>query len=489
MSLDLTFTDLFCGAGGSSIGAVDAGARLRMAANHWRLAIETHATNFPDADHDCADVSQVDPRRYPGTDILLASPECTHHSQARSRKHTPNLFDPLGDPTQERSRATMWDVPRFAEQHQYQAVIVENVVEARKWQPFPAWLHAMETMGYRHRTVFLNSMVARPTPQSRDRMYVVFTREGNPAPDLAITALSWCEACDELVEAVQAWKRPERPWGKYRQQYVYACPKCSAQAWPLVHPALDAIDWELPAQRICDRARPLSPKTMRRVELGWDRFVKPFLLQVYGNTYERPNGYLRAWPAEHPAPTQMTEALHGLVVPVHGRQGTNSTPTWWPWPTQTGRAEQGLLVPYITELRGGGSGARSAGEPLATVTAAGNHHGLVLPFVVKNYGDGEDPSMVKLPADEPFGTVTTQDHHSIVTAPFSHERTRVEPAGSVEECGFRMLEPHEVGAAMAFPESYQVLGSKRDRVRQYGNAVTPPASTLLVQRVIESLAP
>jgi DNA (cytosine-5)-methyltransferase 1 len=36
--------------------------------------------------------------------------------------------DVLPDAAAERSRATMWDVPRFAETHRYQAVVVENVV-------------------------------------------------------------------------------------------------------------------------------------------------------------------------------------------------------------------------------------------------------------------------------------------------------------------------------------------------------------------------
>lgn len=81
-----TITDLFCGAGGSGLGAAAAGYRLVMAANHWQLAIETHAANFPDADHDCADISQVDPRRYAATDVLWASPECTNHSQAKGKR-------------------------------------------------------------------------------------------------------------------------------------------------------------------------------------------------------------------------------------------------------------------------------------------------------------------------------------------------------------------------------------------------------------------
>jgi site-specific DNA-cytosine methylase len=92
----LTITDLFCGAGGSGLGAAAAGYQLVIAANHWQLAIDTHATNFPDAEHDCADISQVNPRRYPATDVLWASPECTNHSQAKGRRRQvidgPDLF-------------------------------------------------------------------------------------------------------------------------------------------------------------------------------------------------------------------------------------------------------------------------------------------------------------------------------------------------------------------------------------------------------------
>lgn len=60
-----TVTDLFCGAGGSSTGAAAAGLEIVLAANHWATAIEVHQANHPDAGHDCADISQVDPRRYP----------------------------------------------------------------------------------------------------------------------------------------------------------------------------------------------------------------------------------------------------------------------------------------------------------------------------------------------------------------------------------------------------------------------------------------
>jgi DNA (cytosine-5)-methyltransferase 1 len=147
--VSLTITDLFCGAGGSSSGAIQVpGVTVRMAANHWKLAVETHNTNHPDADHDCADISQVDPRRYPTTDILWASPECTNHSQAKGKRRTdrqPDLFgEVLPDEAAERSRSTMWDVCRFVEAMKlrgrpYRAFVVENVVDVRQWMFFDAW--------------------------------------------------------------------------------------------------------------------------------------------------------------------------------------------------------------------------------------------------------------------------------------------------------------------------------------------------------------
>lgn len=53
----ITCTDLFCGAGGSSQGAEDAGISLVMAVNHWDRAIETHSSNFQAAGHDCRNIS------------------------------------------------------------------------------------------------------------------------------------------------------------------------------------------------------------------------------------------------------------------------------------------------------------------------------------------------------------------------------------------------------------------------------------------------
>jgi DNA (cytosine-5)-methyltransferase 1 len=45
-----------------------------------------------------------------------------------------------------------------------------------------------------------------------------------------------------------------------------------------------------------------------------------------------------------------------------------------------------------------------------------------------------------------------------------------------------MLQPGEIGKAMAFPTDYVVLGNGRQQVKQYGNAVTPPWIKMLIKR-------
>jgi DNA (cytosine-5)-methyltransferase 1 len=551
----ITVTDMFCGCGGSTQGAALAGAEVTMAANHWQLAIESHNTNFPETAHDCADVSQVVPRRWPSTDVLWASPECTNHSNAKGKRRRGAQMSLLGgedplDPAAVRSRATMWDVPRFAEYHDYRVIVVENVVEARKWRLWPGWLKTMQCLNYEFRVLYLNSMFFG-VPQSRDRLYAVFWKKGHSAPDLEFRPRAFCEKCDEEVTAVQSWKRPDYPWGRYdagdqRRQYVYRCPWCTEVVHPYVSPALVAIDWTDPGIRIGDREelgmQPLKDKTLERIQQGIDKFGDQYLVleTAYGHARN-----VRARPVDRPMMTQTSRQTLALTMPfltsVNYFRPNNSVDK--PLPTQTSGNQHAITIPpsAVIVLRNGADG-QSPVEPLTTITAGGINHGLALPpsslVVIRQNGrphsvDGPMPTlvasgvpigMVRLPwlvlnyspgyarsIVDTLGSITATDHHSLVqNVPFlmsyyksSNPRTVDEPVATItpvdrhalvqpqeldiEDCYFRMLKPEEIQRGMAFSDDYVVLGTKREKVKQCGNAVTPPVAEWLFERILQAL--
>lgn len=431
-----TVTDLFCGAGGSSLGAEAAGMQLVMAANHWQTAIDVHQHHFPEAGHDCADITQADPRRYPVTNVLIASPECTNHSQARGvsrKRQQPSLWD-APDPSAERSRATMWDVPRFAEQIPYDAIVVENVVEATKWVGWRAWCLAMEDLGYT-RTVLSHNSMHHGVPQSRDRIYVVLTRRGIDV-DLELELDGWCSTCERATPSRQVWKN-DRSVGRYRQQWEWRGITCGHPTHPGWTPAASIIDWSLPCPRIGDRRRPLAERTRARILAGLQRYgYAPIITAGAGNTHERTPGN-RARPLTDPLPVQQATATHALAH--HGLLMRNNT----------GTAE--MTTP--------------TSEVARTVTSKG-HQSLLMPY-----------TSTARPVTEVTPTVTTIEDCALIDCDTI-----------VDDCGFRMLEPHEIAAAMAFPKGYIPDDlTKRDRVKLAGNAVTPPVMTWITGRILQAL--
>ncbi|WP_235738965.1 DNA cytosine methyltransferase [Nocardioides alcanivorans] len=576
--MTLTVTDLFCGGGGSSTGAIQIpGIEIKIAANHWDLAVEVHNQNHPDADHAAVDLHEEDPRYFPRTDILWASPECTKWSQASGGKYSSistevdllSLLDPeLIDEDPEtaivqRSRLLMFDVLRFAEHHRYKAMVIENVVDIATNQKFAEawalWRKSLERLGYQFRVVSLNSMHAQahgdPAPQSRDRLYVVCWLKGNRAPDIdaVMRPLAWCPVCAEVVESQQVWKNG-RVVGKYRSQYVYLHAACGTTVEPGYLPAAAAIDWSLRGKRIGDRAKPLADKTRRRIAAGIAKYWSPFHMESGGNQYDaadpkhpaygNPNGYYRAWSTLDALKTLHTQETKALCVPAGGTWNDDARPIDEPHRTMTTRETTALVTrhygipggaperhtkpasealrtvtasggnmsiiepPFIAELRGGGSKARSVEQPASTFTASGNHHGLVMPYygaskgseptsrpigtltTVDRYaliqrhnsskGDGAE---MMTPAHEVMRTLTTTGHQSVIT-PGDIKAAEAQ----VDDCLFRMLEPHEVAAGMAFPADYIWSGTRRERVKLCGNAVTPPAARDLIAAVAESLA-
>lgn len=154
--------DLFAGAGGFTAGAERAGARVIWVANHWPLAVEYHAKNHPKARHVCQDLHQVDWHTAPDHGLLLASPACQGHSDARHGNERP-YHDAL--------RSTAWAVVSCLEVHRTPKFVVENVPGFSRWELFPVWKAALERLGYHVNAQVLNA-ADFGVPQSRKRLFI-----------------------------------------------------------------------------------------------------------------------------------------------------------------------------------------------------------------------------------------------------------------------------------------------------------------------------
>jgi len=478
----ITFVDLFCGAGGSSTGLVEAGYELLLAANHDPIAISTHSANHRNAEHLCADVSQYDMRRLPKADVLWASPICTEISPAGGRKKRrkappgQTMIEGFEVPEagMERTRATFWDVLRAAEVWRYKAVMCENVVEALEWELFDVWLSGMHKLGYTSQIVSASSAHLggddnTPAPQWRDRIYIVFVQKGMRTPDLAPRPAAHCEHCGN-VDAVQSWRNGRR-WGKYRQQYDYRCPNCKRVVEPYIRPASSVIDWSNLGTRIGDRVKPLAAATMGRIERGLALYPSdPTLLTVNHSGHEG-----RAIPATGaPLASRTAKIGDGLLVPslmadpyiVTLRGGAKPTSVNDPLGAVCASGNRhSLVVPgsdaFVVTLRRNGT-ANHVSAPLTGVSAGGNHHGLVVPY---RRGNAK-------PASDPMLTLGTRDSAGLVR-----------PAVNVEDCHFRMIQPREQLLAQRFPTDYIVKGNKGEQTMQAGNAVSVNVARWIGSRV------
>lgn len=486
--------DLLCGAGGSSTGLTEAGYELVLGVNHWQLAIDSHAANHPNADHACIDITGFPMKYLPRADVLWASVICTEISPAGGRRRESeqlDMLDGLDDWNSlpkdafERTRATAWCVVRAAEAKRFKAVIVENVVEfGLDWILFPEWIATMDKLGYRAQIVSVSSAHVGDesnlrAPQWRDRMYCVFTLKTMRAPDVEPRPLAFCVDCGKDVHARQSWNNANQRIGKYRRDYIYCCPHTTcghAMVEPYVRPAGDIINWGDLGTRIGDRRKPLADTTMARIRAGLAKFpYEPSGINlVHGK-----NGGDRAFAVgRQPLATRTVKQGDALLVPSGGSWNTEPASVDVPLRTRLTRESEALVTvdPFIIEYRNNATPSRAT-DPLATVTAQGNHHGLVVP-------GGVAPAIARntlvIPyrkaavktAAEPIHTLATRDSAGLV---------RTAPA--VEDCHFRMLNPREQLLGQRFPEKYVVYGNLAEQTMQAGNAVSVNVAKWLGQQL------
>ncbi|MGO4552280.1 DNA cytosine methyltransferase [Lysobacter sp. 2RAF19] len=163
--------DLFCGGGGSSLGARAAGVQMVGAVDAWDVATATYKDNFPSAEVVTARLHARTGAalfsKVSSVDLLIASPECTHHSIARGAK-----------PRDESSRRSGWYVMPFVRAYRPRWVVIENVSGMKRWDGFAELIEELQEH-YFLRMQLLDA-ANFGVPQNRKRLFIMGDRLQRP---------------------------------------------------------------------------------------------------------------------------------------------------------------------------------------------------------------------------------------------------------------------------------------------------------------------
>lgn len=506
----LNVADLFCGAGGTSTGMVmafeKAGVPYHLVGvNHWKVAISTSSLNHK-GDYVCAPVEGVEPTdlvKGGVLDILWASPECTNHSRAKG-----------GMPRQNQSRCQAESLLPWIRKLIVRRVYVENVPEFLKWGPLlekdtviDGRLYKAGTPDPRHRGDFFKDWVRSVKVSGYDVEWRLLNAADYGAPTSRERI---------IVQAVRKRLGEHIVWPEPTYSETG---KDGKRKWV---PASSIIDWSIKGRSIFERKKPLADNTIRRIENGirryWGEWAEPFLVVLRGTSETAIKG--TALDMKEPLPAITAGGGHIAVVEpfltqFHGGDGgdrRNGT-TDGPVPTVDCANRHGVVRGFIVDLAHTKNDVkpRSMDEPLPTLTCTHGNYGVACPMFIPQQSAGsvkpaEDNPLPTIsttgsisvvqpliqayysgndgckPADKPLDTVPTKGRFGLVDG-----RIVKMPDGTRYKLDitFRMLQPHELAAAMSFPDDYKFTGNKTEQIRQIGNAVCPKLSEALIMAALK----
>lgn len=516
--------------------------------NHWGIAIETHRKNHPHARHYLQDIATAQPRLLVlegYLDLLMASPTCTHFSAARGGK--PTSDQQRSDPwhiitwlTELRvNRVLIENVPEFVSWGPVDPRTCRPI-KARKGEYFKAWTDTMRRLGFELEWKILNAADFGDAT-TRRRFFLQARSDGKPISWPVPTHMKRDDGKLALFPTTKPW-RPAREiidW-KIKGRSIFGrkkalSPKTLARIyagavkfkWPepfLVvlrnHMDGQSVDGPLPtvaasgthiglaeplllstqnsgAPRSTDE--PVSTITTggagsKRPGCARPMLVEPFVLSQASGGAPRST--------DCPVPTIPTDGAHALIAPYYGSgSGETCKSPDQPLDTVPTRGRFGLVVPVTNS--NGGPGPRDLEAPLPTMTTAkGGEFAMVTPVT---HAGGEDRAQ---DVETPLPTVTGANRGELafITPAFGEREGQAprvhdiaDPAPTVTATGrinlamvetdgydilFRMLEPHELAAAMGFNSddiAYEFAGNKTEKIKQIGNAVPVGTATALVR--------
>ena len=171
--------DLFAGIGGIRLGfdkAFEKDIETVFVSEWDKKAQETYRANFKDKFDIQGDITQIEEKKIPQHDILLAGFPCQAFSLAGLKKGF------------EDARGTLFfDVARIAEYHKPKVIFCENVknlVNHDRGKTFKVIRRILENLGYKVYEKVLNSKNFG-VPQNRERIYIVAFREDIDSSDFS----------------------------------------------------------------------------------------------------------------------------------------------------------------------------------------------------------------------------------------------------------------------------------------------------------------
>lgn len=453
--------DNFAGYGGASQGIEDAFQRpVDIAINHNPHAIEMHKINHPNTEHRCENVWDVDPVEVcRGRPVGFGwfSPDCKHFSKAKG-----------STPVDQKIRGLAWNTVRWGLLVPMREFSLENVEEFKTWGPlietspgkfkpcperkgetFKAFIQALTTGLSPKSPAWREMSIALGIQYNIELKLKIYKGLGYT---IAHNVMSMCDYGAPTTRKRffmygrndgQPIKWPEKTHGKKGTNLL-----------PFLTTADHVIDWSIPVKSIFGRKKPLVEKTLTRIAKGLDKFVfnceDPFIvpgeLTTPFITEHANSSSQRNMSADEPLRTICSQVKGGHFA---------------------------LVTSHMIKFRGDNLGHRTD-EPLHTISAGGFHLGEVRAYLMKYYGTSVGHS-----CNQPLNTVTTKDRFALVTIKGVDYQ--------IADIGMRMLQPHELFAAMTFPDSYitnrDSQGKKVSKAKQVagcGNSVPPMMAKLII---------
>ncbi|WP_296187818.1 DNA cytosine methyltransferase [Pseudomonas sp. UBA1879] len=396
---DEIVVDFFCGGGGAGTGLeMGLGRKVNVAKNHSPKAISMHTVNHPGAKHFTTDVFEGEPDTECGGKAVgwfHMSPDCTHHSQAAG-----------GQPRKREIRNLSWIGLKWGGKKKPRVISLENVKQILQWGPLIAKRDKATGRAIKLVTVLnakgkevIEKVVAAPGE-------VVPVGQQFLVPDPKRRGATWkrfVQLLEGMGYAVE-WRVIKAcdfgaPTSRER---LFMIARCDGQ--PIVWPepthakkpskgqqkyrtAAECIDFSDLGKSIFGRKDELAEATKRRIAKGMKKFV-----------------------IDNPAP---------FIVPIANWSTETVQSMEEPLRTVTSYPKGGsfsVVSPVIAPATHQGSDrVNDPLEPLPTITCA-NRGELTLISPVMVGAGGPEYSGKPKPADQPAGTMMTQNHRALAAA-------------------------------------------------------------------------